>query len=158
VGITGDWLPGLHAAGVVHLAATDPAAAERLAAHDPLALHEPDPAVHAAYARAFYPAWFADRTLPPLLPAPQSHSVAGAAIAARLRREGYDWAEPLRALPVPSLVIHGERDVLSADQARRTAAHLPDARLHLLADAGHMPFWEAPDRFFPLVETFLSDE
>lgn len=158
VGVDGDWLPGLHAAGVAHLRSTDQAAADRLAAHDPGTLHEPDPVVHTAYARAFYPAWFADPTLPALLPAPQSHSQVGAAIAARLRREGYDWRAPLRALSAPSLVVHGERDVLSAAQARRTAAHLPDARLHLLADAGHMPFWEAPDRFFPLVETFLSDE
>lgn len=158
VGVTGDWLAGLHAAALAHLAASDPAAAERLAAHDPALLATPDPALHAAYAHAFYPAWFADPTLAALLPAPRASSPTGAAVAARLRRDGYDWREPLGALRVPSLVIHGERDVLSADEARRTATHLPDARLHLLADAGHMPFWEAPDRFFPLVATFLSED
>ena len=158
VGVAGDWLPGLHDAALRHLAATNPDARPALAAHDPAALTVADPAVHSAYARAFYPAWFADRVMPPMFAAPRSTSMVGATVAARLRREGYDWRDPLRALPTPTLVVHGEDDVLSADQARRTAAHLPHARLALLADAGHMPFWEAPDRFFPLVEEFLKPE
>jgi proline iminopeptidase len=157
VGVTGEWLPGLHAAAVERLRAQDPAAADRLARLDPAALVEPDPARHADYARSFYPAWFADPTLAPLLPPPHAPSPTGAAVAARLRREGYDWRDPLRALSAPSLVLHGERDVLPAAQARRTVAHLPHARLAVLADAGHMPFWEAPDRFFPLVSAFLDD-
>jgi proline iminopeptidase len=158
VGIDGRWLPALHEAGLRRLAAADPAAHHALAAFDPAALEAPDPAVHVAYARAFYPAWFADPTLPRMFAAPRSTSVTGAAIAARLRRDGYDWAKTLRALRIPSLVIHGEEDVLSADEARRTSSTLQDARLSLLAGAGHMPFWEAPDRFFPLVDAFLSAE
>jgi proline iminopeptidase len=77
-------------------------------------------------------------------------------VVARLRRDGYDWRDALRALSAPSLVLHGDRDVLPADQARRTAAHLPHARLVVLPDAGHMPFWEAPHRFFPTVLAFLD--
>ncbi|MGZ8470167.1 MAG: alpha/beta fold hydrolase [Gemmatirosa sp.] len=157
VGVTSEWLPGLHASAVERLRTQDPAAADRLATFDPTALFEPDPARHADYAQAFYPAWFADPTLAPLLPTPHAPSPTGAAVAARLRREGYDWCDTLRALSVSSLVLHGERDVLPAAQARRTAAHLPHARLAVLADAGHMPFWEAPDRFFPLVAAFLHD-
>jgi pimeloyl-ACP methyl ester carboxylesterase len=33
---------------------------------------------------------------------------------------------------------------------------LPHARLELVRDAGHMPFWEAPERFFSLVDAFLG--
>lgn len=156
VGVTSAWLPGMHAAAVAALRGVDPLAADRLAAFDTAALTVPDPAVHADYARAFYPAWFADPTLPPLVPTPRTLSPTGAAVAARLRRDGYDWRETLRTLSTPSLVLHGERDVLPAAQARTTAAHLPHARLTVLADAGHMPFWEAPDRFFPLVQAFLD--
>lgn len=157
VGVAGDWLPGLHAAAVERLGHQDPAAADRLTALDPTALAEPDPERHADYAQAFFPAWFADPTLAPLLPTPRAVSPTGAAVAARLRREGYDWHQALRALSAPSFVLHGERDVLPAAQARRTVAHLPGSRLAVLADAGHMPFWEAPDRFFPLVAAFLDD-
>lgn len=157
VGVAGDWLPGLHAAALERLGARDRVAADRLAAFDPDVLTDPDPATHADYAQAFYPAWFADPTLAPLAPTVRAVSPTGAAVAARLRREGYDWRDALRALSAPSLVLHGERDVLPAAQARRTVAHLPGARLAVLADAGHMPFWEAPDRFFPLVASFLDD-
>jgi pimeloyl-ACP methyl ester carboxylesterase len=87
---------------------------------------------------------------------PRSTSLTGAAVAARLRREGYDWRERLRALSTPTLVLHGEADLLSPDQSRRTVSILGNARLELLADAGHMPFWEAAERFFPLVDAFLG--
>ena len=157
VGVASDWLPGMHAAAVERLRENDPPAAAALAAFDPTQLSEPDPATHADYAQTFYPAWFADRTLPSLLPTPRALSPTGASVLARLRREGYDWRDALSALSVPSLVLHGERDVLPAHQARRTAELLPHSRLVVLPDAGHMPFWEAPDRFFPLVTHFLDD-
>ena len=156
VGATGAWRPGLHAAALAHLREANLAAYEQLASFDPASLSEPDPATHAAYARAFYPAWFADQTLAALFAPPRSASATGAAVAARLRRDGYDWRDAARALPVPSLVLHGDQDVLPVDQSRRTVSLVPDARLEILGGAGHMPFWETPGRFFELVEAFLS--
>jgi proline iminopeptidase len=153
VGVAGDWLPTLHDAALARLTGD---VRDALARHDPAALVEPVPAVHAAYARAYYPAWYADQTMPALFPAPRSASVTGAAVTARLRRDGYDWRARLRALGVPTLVIHGEDDVLPVAQAERTTELLSNARLVTLARSGHMPFWEAPDRFFPLVEQFLA--
>jgi pimeloyl-ACP methyl ester carboxylesterase len=35
------------------------------------------------------------------------------------------------------------------------ATVLPQAWLTLIPGSGHMPFWEAPERLFPAVETFL---
>ncbi len=158
VGVSGEWFPTLHDAGVARLRQQDPAAADRLAAFDPADLREPDPERHADYTTAFYPAWFADPTLPALIPTTRALSATGAVVAARLRREGYDWRDGSSALSVRSLVVHGTRDVLPVTEARRTAALLTDARLAVLEDAGHMPFWEAPDRFFPLVAAFLDAE
>ena len=43
---------------------------------------------------------------------PPRESETGAAVLARLRREGYDWRERVRALSTPTLVIHGEQDPL----------------------------------------------
>jgi pimeloyl-ACP methyl ester carboxylesterase len=104
-----------------------------------------------------YAAWFADPDLAAYF-APPSHStsVTGATIAARLRREGYDWREKLRALSTLALVIHGERDALPAVVARELVELLPRARQILLPNAGHMPFWEAPERFFTVVDEFLA--
>jgi pimeloyl-ACP methyl ester carboxylesterase len=120
------------------------------------ALHEPDPEVHGMHGRAVYSAWFANPEMAEYFHPPAAASLTGAAIAARLRREGYDWRERLRALPVPTLVIHGERDALPAAVALELCELLPRARHILLPDAGHMPFWEAPQRFFGAVEAFLA--
>jgi len=155
-GAAGEWLPTLHDAALARLRGRLPDAWARLAALDPAALVEPDVEAHSAYARAYYPAWFADDELATMFAPPRSASVAGAAVAARLRRDGYDWRDRLRALSVPSLVVHGAQDVLPVTQSRRTVSLLPHARLEVVPDAGHLPFWEAPDRFFPLVDAFLG--
>lgn len=148
------WLPRLHQIALERLAEPERSA---LAALDPAALAEPDMATHAAYARAFSPAWFHERELAPLFTPPVSESVTGATIAARLRREGYDWRERLRALDRPTLVIHGEHDALPIQAAHELVDLLPQARLAVVPLAGHMPFWERPETFFPLVESFLGE-
>jgi len=87
---------------------------------------------------------------------PKLTSQTGAIILARLRREGYDWRTRLRALSVPTLVIHGEDDALPVTVSAELVALLPRAQRQLLAHCGHMPFWEAPDAFFPAVDSFLA--
>jgi pimeloyl-ACP methyl ester carboxylesterase len=87
---------------------------------------------------------------------PRSESATGAAVAAKLRGEGYDWRPLLRAVSVPTLVIHGDRDLLPVSVAREIVATLRNARLQIIPDAGHMPFWESPELFFTLIESFLS--
>ncbi len=88
---------------------------------------------------------------------PGSTSRAGAAVAARRRRDGYDWRRTIADLTVPTLVIHGAEDLLSVVIARELAAPLPTSRLAVLPGAGHMPPWEAPEEFFALVEQFLAE-
>ncbi|MEO6443790.1 MAG: alpha/beta fold hydrolase [Gemmatimonadaceae bacterium] len=148
------WLPGMHAAALERLQPAERAALQR---HDPTDLHTPDPAIHSAYSRAIYPAWFADAELATLLAPPRTDSRTGAAVAARLRREGYDWSRFVRAISAPSLVIHGERDLLPVSVSRELVALIPTSRLALISDAGHMPFWERPEMFFGLVDSFLDD-
>ena len=116
----------------------------------------PDPGIHSAYSRAMYAAWFADASLAAMFSPPRSHSRTGAAVAARLRGEGYDWRALLRAVSVPTLVIHGEKDLLPVSVACEIVATLGNARLEVIPDAGHMPFWESPELFFTLIESFLS--
>ena len=160
VGVTGDWLPGMHGRALVHLAARgDAEAYAALAALDPAALVDPDPAQHAAYARAFFPAWFADGDLARLFVPPRAASVTGTAVAARLRRDGYDWRAQVRAVRAPTLVVHGAADVLDVAVARATVAWLGQdvpVDLVVLDGAGHMPFWEAPSAFVAAVQSFLA--
>ncbi len=158
VGITSGWLPPLHDAALARLTG---AARTVLAACDVRTLEHPDLDAHAAYAQAFFPAWFADQGFARHVTPPVGTSRTGAAVAARLRREGYDWTDRLRDLAVPTLVVHGAADVLPLSEAARTAAHLAAAgcaaRVMPIADAGHNPFWEAPDAFFAAVQAFLEE-
>ena len=153
VGPTSAWMPLLHDAVLGRVDADARAEIERMHGE----LHRAEPALHGAHSRAVYGAWFHDPDLASYFaPPPPAASVTGATIAARLRREGYDWREQLRALSTPTLVIHGERDALPASVALELSELLPRARHTLLPDAGHMPFWEAPERFFQVVDDFLA--
>lgn len=152
IGATSAWMTQLHAAV---LARVDPPRRQLLEELHPR-LVEPDAAVHSAHARAAYPAWFADRAFGSALAPPEGSSLTGAAVAARLRREGYDWRDRLRALSTPTIVVHGAEDALPASVARELAELLPRARAVILAHAGHMPFWEAPGPFFDVVGAFLA--
>jgi proline iminopeptidase len=153
VGPTSAWMDPLH---LVALARLDGEARATVARLGGARLGEPDAALHGAHNQAMYRAWFADDDLARYLGAPLASSLTGAAVAARLRRDGYDWRPVLRALSTPTLVLHGERDALSPDVAIELAALLLRASVVLLPDAGHMPFWEAPRRFFTLVGEFLA--
>lgn len=153
VGPTSDWMPVLHARVAARLAPDHRVAFDRI---DPRDLAHPDPELQAAYASSVYPAWFADPDLARYFVPPKVTSDTGAAVLARLRGEGYDWRDRLRALSLPTLVIHGEEDALPVTVSTELAALLPRAQRELVPHAGHMPFWEAPDVFFPIVDSFLA--
>jgi proline iminopeptidase len=152
VGPTSEWMAELRAAALARSTPEDRETLERL---DDAALSVPDPAVHEAHARAIYRSWFAERELAELFVPPRSDSLTGAAVAASLRRNGYDWRSILSALSTPALVFHGTEDALPSRVGKELATVIPQARLTLVPDSGHMPFWEAPETFFPAVESFL---
>lgn len=153
VGATNAWMPALRERARGRVGAEDRAELDSL---DDVALADPHPEIHGRHARAIYRAWFADASLAELFRAPVAASPTGAAVAARLRRDGYDWRPLVRALTAPSLVIHGADDALPSSVAESLASMIPEARLALIPDAGHMPFWEAPAQFFPAIEAFLT--
>jgi pimeloyl-ACP methyl ester carboxylesterase len=113
-----------------------------------------DPSLHSRYSRAVYPAWFADAEMASRFTPPSAESVTGATVLARLRRDGYDWRGKVRALSTPTLVIHGELDALPLAHSAHES-YIAKAQVVLVPNAGHMPFWEAPQRFFDLLDAFL---
>jgi pimeloyl-ACP methyl ester carboxylesterase len=68
----------------------------------------------------------------------------------------WDYRKDARALPVPRLVIQGEKDFIPVGGSREWVAGNPNARLLLIAGAGHFPHVEKHDIYFPAVERFLS--
>lgn len=153
VGPTDSWMLPLRRAVMARLTTAERAEFDRIDEGD---LGLPDAEIQAAYARSVYPAWFSDSELARSFAPPKTTSETGAVILARLRREGYDWTGRLRALSVPTLVIHGEEDALPVTVSAELATLLPRAQRELVPHAGHMPFWEAPDVFFPIVDSFLA--
>jgi pimeloyl-ACP methyl ester carboxylesterase len=64
----------------------------------------------------------------------------------------------LRATDVPALVVVGEQDVLSpVAQAQEMADALPQGRLALVRDAGHLSAVEDPEAFGAVVAAFLGE-
>ena len=68
----------------------------------------------------------------------------------------YNLIGKLGAVKAPVLVIHGVGDVIPQRSSESWAAGYPNARLFLIQKAGHMAQVEAPDVFFPAIETFLK--
>jgi pimeloyl-ACP methyl ester carboxylesterase len=86
---------------------------------------------------------------------PAALSRTGAAVLARLRRDGYDWRPSIQSINVPTLVVHGADDALPLAVSESNSYIIPNARHEVIPSSGHMPFWEAPQRFFELIESFL---
>jgi pimeloyl-ACP methyl ester carboxylesterase len=64
----------------------------------------------------------------------------------------------LPELTMPTLVIWGGRDyVLPPSQAQAAVDRLPHGRLALLADCGHLPHVECPDRFATVLSEWLAE-
>lgn len=155
VGPTSSWFGPLHANALPRLRDYERELVERV--HRDEELHRADPELHSEYSRAVYRAWFADPELGRMYAAPpKTISLTGTSVAARLRREGYDWSDRIRALAAPTLVMHGEQDSLPILVAEELLSLLPKASFVPLPGAGHMPFWEAPEPFFTAAEHFLS--
>lgn len=70
----------------------------------------------------------------------------------------YDWRDDLRELEIPRLVVHGAADAFPVEGSREWVEGVPNARWIVIPDAGHFPFLERPDLFFPAVERFLDGE
>jgi len=152
---TSEWMPILRRNVLERLTGDKREAVARIAEAD---LGNPDPELHSTYSRAVYPAWFADAELAAKFTPPHAISATGAAVLARLRRDGYDWRDRLRALSSPTLVIHGAQDplpFLPLANAGDKSYILRDLQLFVVPSSGHMPFWEAPERFFSLIDSFL---
>ena len=65
--------------------------------------------------------------------------------------------EELARITVPTLVVWGAQDlIVPVRHGRAAVEHLPDGRLVVLPDCGHVPHIEHPDRFAPAVADFLA--
>jgi pimeloyl-ACP methyl ester carboxylesterase len=68
-----------------------------------------------------------------------------------------DFRDHLTRIVAPTLVLWGERDLITpVDAGRDLAQEIPDARFASLPEAGHNPMWDQPDQLSRLVLDFLD--
>ena len=72
---------------------------------------------------------------------------------------GADFADEVRGSSLPVLVVVGEHDpALGVETVKQTWLPLyPNARLEVLANAGHYPMFETPVQLATLVNAFVAD-
>jgi proline iminopeptidase len=67
----------------------------------------------------------------------------------------FDFTPSLRGLKMPTLVIYGDHDLLTAATAQESHAAIANSLLVELRNAAHMTFVDQPVAFFDAVSTFL---
>ena len=69
-----------------------------------------------------------------------------------------DWnrVPDLPRITVPVLITCGEHDELTPACALRMKLNLPNAELHVIDNASHMPFYENPGAYYPVLHDFLA--
>lgn len=77
--------------------------------------------------------------------------VAARAIEDRLYAQTWDAADydliaRLGRLDIPTLVLHGDHDLVPIEAAREVVDAIPGARFDVLTDSGHFAYLEQPDR------------
>lgn len=70
----------------------------------------------------------------------------------------WDWRDTVQSVDAAVLTIHGDSDTLPLDGSRMWVSSLRNARLFFVREAGHLPFVEQPEVFYPAVDTFLKGE
>ena len=69
-----------------------------------------------------------------------------------------DWnrVPDLHRIAVPVLIVVGQHDELTPACALRMKLHLPDAELAVFPNSSHMPFYEEPEAYYPVLLGFLA--
>ena len=80
----------------------------------------------------------------------------GPRAAAEIAR--YDFRDRLGEIACPTLVVWGDRDhIVPPSSAEEFERLIPDSRLVIFEDCGHVPMLEEPDRFNQLLLDFLAE-
>ena len=70
--------------------------------------------------------------------------------------KGFDFTASLSRVKAPSLVVIGDRDLVSPTTAGISRAALPRATLVVMAECGHMMYIDQTAQFNRLLDGFLS--
>ena len=69
----------------------------------------------------------------------------------------FDLLRRVEQVDCPVLILHGRHDPIPLEASEALARALPDARLVILEQSGHVPYVEEPDALFGAIERFLGE-
>lgn len=75
----------------------------------------------------------------------------------KMEREPLNWRSELGEIKAPTLIVAGERDRSFVDASRNLSRRIPDSRLMVMKDSGHMLTLEHPERFAGVLADFLVE-
>jgi proline iminopeptidase len=64
----------------------------------------------------------------------------------------------MHKIAVPVLITTGQHDELTPACALRMKLALPNAELHVFPNSSHMPFYEEPASYYPVLLNFLAKQ
>jgi proline iminopeptidase len=68
----------------------------------------------------------------------------------------FDLLQRVEQVEIPVLILHGRQDPIPLEASEALARALPDARLVVLEQSGHVPYVEEPETLFREIERFLE--
>ena len=68
----------------------------------------------------------------------------------------WDFLSNLSNVEVPFLTIHGSYDAIPIASAKEWSKYLPQGKILIINDAGHLPWLEKQESFYKAVDIFLS--
>jgi len=71
--------------------------------------------------------------------------------------DNYDIRDQLSIIKSPTLIIHGDSDVIPVKYAEEIHNRLENSDLVILEQCGHFPYIEVQDRFFRLISNFMDE-
>lgn len=72
-------------------------------------------------------------------------------------KESFDLCPSLKKLQIPTLVIHGDDDIVPIQTAKTLHDSIKGADFIVLKNCGHFPFIEQPNEYFSAIKQFLSN-
>ena len=74
-----------------------------------------------------------------------------------IRAHPVGW-EATRQVRAPTLLIWGRQDnVVPLKYGERLDGHIPDSRMVIIEDSGHLPQWDAPEEVIRLLDAFVGE-
>ena len=70
----------------------------------------------------------------------------------------FDNRPELRILKMPTLIIVGRHDmILPVNHSQALSDYIPNSRLAIFEESGHIPFAEEPARFVQVIRDFVAE-